>query len=80
MDKVLEYCTRGIIQYLNGDYEKFNNYKQRAIKINELMCKCGGHRIKARYGKRAAMLCTECGRIYIDNKVVRKCLNSRRVS
>lgn len=75
MDKVLEYCTRGIIQYLNGDYERFNDYKNKAIRLNESICECGEYRVKIRYGKQAAMLCTECGRVYVDNKVVRKCLS-----
>lgn len=33
VDKVLEYCVRGIIQHLNGDYGQFNEYKNKAIGI-----------------------------------------------
>lgn len=33
MDKVVEYCMRGIIQYLEGDTILFNKYKQKAMDI-----------------------------------------------
>lgn len=31
----LEYCTRAVIQYLNGDFEKFQNYVDIAMHIYE---------------------------------------------
>lgn len=30
---ILKYCMRGIVRYLNGDIEKFNFYKNKAMKI-----------------------------------------------
>lgn len=32
-DKVLEYCMRGIVMYLNGDVEQFERYKDIATEI-----------------------------------------------
>ncbi len=30
---VLKYCMRSIVRYLNGDIEKFNLYKNKALEI-----------------------------------------------
>ncbi len=30
---ILEYCMRSIVQYLNGDIDKFNSYKNKAMNI-----------------------------------------------
>lgn len=34
-DECLTYCTRGIIQLLNGNKEEFNMYVDKAIEINK---------------------------------------------
>lgn len=36
MDKVLEYCLRGIVRYLDGDIDSFRNYRDKALEIYEL--------------------------------------------
>lgn len=33
MDKVLTYCLRGIIRYLDGDLEKFEKYRDKALEM-----------------------------------------------
>ncbi len=40
---ILKYCMRGIIRYLNGDIDKFNSYKNKAINIykNEYLFELG---------------------------------------
>lgn len=35
MDKVLELSIRATIQYLNGNMTKFNEYKNKAMKLQE---------------------------------------------
>lgn len=78
-DKVLKYCMRGIVRYLDGDVDKFNEYVNKAIEIEKTTCECGGYMIDCRYDREKARICTECGRIWRGKKVVRKCLvNSRR--
>lgn len=81
MNKILEYCARGIIRYLDGDNDKFESYVRKAIELDESLCMCGGKKINAKYEKQEALLCTSCGRIFVGREIVRKCLvNSRRVS
>lgn len=81
VNKVYEYCLRGIIQYLDGNEDKFENYVRKAMELDEHLCECGNRRVTAKYERESALLCTGCGRVYVGRKVVRKCLvNSRRVS
>jgi len=35
LDKVLELCFRSIVSYLDGDYEKSELYKSRAVALNK---------------------------------------------
>lgn len=80
-EKALEYCMRGIVRYLDGDVELFKSYVNKAIQIEEILCECGAQTIDCRYDRKRARICTECGRVFVNKKVVRKCLvNSRRAS
>lgn len=79
--ETLQYCIRGIIQYLDGDIDKFKQYVNKAMKLEKNLCKCGGETIPCRYDRKRARLCMHCGRVFVNKKVVRKCLvNSRRAS
>lgn len=33
--EVLEHCLRGIVQYLNGDVEKFRKHANKAMEIHQ---------------------------------------------
>lgn len=33
--EVLQYCLRGIVQHLNGDIDRFNDYVEKATRIYE---------------------------------------------
>lgn len=81
MDKVLEYCYRGIIRYLDGDVELFKKYVDKAIELNVNMCECEADMVKAKYMDQDVRLCTSCGKVVAGKEVVRRCLiNSMRVS
>lgn len=80
MTEVLEYCMRSIVRYLDGDKDKFNEYVEKAIEVDKRGCKCGGQTIHCNYNKLPSRICTSCGRIWRNKKVVSTCLvNSRRV-
>lgn len=80
-EKTLEYCMRGIIRYLNGEVDLFEKYINKAMKMEKNLCQCGGQIIKGRYDRKRAKICFDCGRVWQQGKIVRKCLvNSRRVS
>lgn len=34
-EEAIQYCMRGIVQYLNGDTKKFNEYVNKAIELND---------------------------------------------
>lgn len=79
--ETLQYCIRGIIQYLDGDIDKFKQYVNKAMKLEKNLCKCGGKTIPCRYDRKRARLCTYCGRVWEGNKVIKKCLvNSKLAS
>lgn len=73
--KALEYCGRGIVQYLDGDTGKFLNFVQRAMLIyRDTLCVCGGGMVDCRYGNKHAKLCTHCGSVWQDGRLERKCI------
>lgn len=73
--EVLKYCGRGIVQYLDGDVDKFRCFVNKAMAIyRDTLCKCGNVRVRCRYGGTPAKLCTSCGRIWRDGNVIYKCL------
>lgn len=79
--KALEYCARGIVQYLDGNVDKFNKLINKAMKFyKETLCECGKALIRCRYGGKRAELCTSCGRLWINGEVVRKCLIGRKTA
>lgn len=39
---------------------------------------CGNTTVKGKYKGQAVELCTSCGRVWKDNKVIRKCLISKK--
>lgn len=44
-------------------------------------CSCGGKLVKSNYGGQTTKLCTNCGIVRNENKIVKYCLvNSRRAS
>lgn len=78
--EVLEYCIRGIIQYLDGDVEQFNKHVEKAMELDERTCICGGQTIPCRYNKRYSRICTDCGLIWRGKNIIQRCwVNSRRV-
>lgn len=80
-DQVLEYCARGIVRYLAGDMDKFRYFVDKAMAIHrDTLCTCGGIMVGCKYGLKKAKLCTNCGRIWRDGKVVRKCLVRREIA
>ena len=79
-EKVLEYLFRGIVQHINGDKEKAEEYAIKAMELDERTCRCGGYTVPCRHNKRYSRLCTGCGLIWRNNKVTGSCyVNSRRV-
>jgi hypothetical protein len=80
-DKALEYCGRGIVQYLNGDMDKFRYYVNKAMAMHRAtLCTCGEIPIPCRYGRVPAELCTSCGKLWINGEMVRKCLIGRKTA
>lgn len=80
-DKALEYCARGIIQYLDGNMDKFNLLVDKAMKIHtDTLCECGKALIQCRYGGKRTELCTECGKLWKNGEMVRKCLTGRKTA
>lgn len=80
-DKALEYCARSIVRYLNGDTDKFMKLVDKAMKIHtDALCECGKALIQCRYGGKRAELCTECGKLWINGEMVRKCLIGRKTA
>ena len=78
-DKVVELLYRSIIQHLAGDKEKSKEYTERARKISKNTCRCGGQTVLCKYNRRLARICTECGIVLQDGRVVQRCwVNSRR--
>jgi hypothetical protein len=78
-EKVLEYLFRGIVQHINGDKEKAEEYAIKAMELDERICICGGQTIPCRYNKRYSRLCTDCGLIWRGKNIVQRCwVNSRR--
>ena len=79
-DKALEYCARGIVRYLAGDVDKFREFVDKAMNIHKAtLCTCGNAPIRCRYGRKQAELCTNCGRVWRDGKVIQKCLVGGRL-
>lgn len=80
-DKALEYCARGIVQYLNGNVDKFRYFVDKAMAIHKAtLCTCGNAPIRCKYGGIQAELCTNCGKLWINGKVVRECLVRRKIA
>ena len=78
-EKVLEYLFRGIVQRINGDKEKAEEYTIKAMELDERTCRCGGQTVPCRHNRRYARLCTSCGLVWQKGKVVERCwVNSRR--
>lgn len=78
-EKVVELLYRSIIQHLSGNEEKAKEYTRKAMKI-EKACVCGGQTVPCKYNKRLARICTECGIVLQDGRVVQRCwVDSRRV-
>lgn len=72
--KALEYCARGIVQYLDGNVNKFKQLVSRAMKIHDdALCECGESLVQCRYEGKRAELCTGCGKLWINGEMVRKC-------
>lgn len=68
---VLVYCARGIVNYLNGDIEMFQEHIEKAMK--QCLCICGNATIRCRYKRQRGRLCTKCGIVWINGKPERKC-------
>ena len=78
-DKVVELLYRSIIQHLNGDKEKSEQYANRAVKINKNNCRCGGQTIPCKYNGEYSEICTECGLVWQNERIVERCwVDSRR--
>ena len=78
-EKVVGLLYRSIIQHINGDKYKAEKYAEKAIELDEKICKCGGNTITCRYNKRPARLCIECGLVWQNKRIVQRCwVNSRR--
>lgn len=79
--QVLEYCARGIVRYLAGDMEQFRQLVDKAMKLYEAtLCTCGKVTIPCKYGEMQAELCTNCGKLWTNGRVVRKCLVRRKIA
>ena len=80
-DEALEYCARGIVQYLAGDVDKFREFVDKAMMIHKVtLCTCGAVPIQCKYEGIPAELCTSCGRVWRDGKVIQKCLVGGRIA
>lgn len=73
-NEVVQYCARAIVQYLNSDFELFQQYANKAINLD---CSCT-NLVKCKYMGQTGYLCTNCGRVWINGKVKRRC-NVRKV-
>ncbi len=72
--EALEYCARGVVQYLSGDMELFKRYVHRAMEYHkEDLCACGGAMVDCRYQGKKAKLCTRCGAVWNGDKPVLRC-------
>jgi len=79
--QVLKYCARGIVRYLAGDMEQFRQLVDKAMKLyGATLCTCGKAAISCKYGGMPAKLCTNCGKLWINGKVVRECLIGRKTA
>ena len=80
-DEALKYCIRGIVQYLNGNVDKFRYFVDKAMTIHKAtLCTCGNATIRCKYGGIQAELCTNCGRIWRNGSVIKKCLVGGRIA
>lgn len=80
-DEALKYCMRGIIQYLDGNVDKFRYFVDKAMELYKgTLCTCGAFMIDCKYDKRSARLCTSCGYIWENGKVIRKCIVRRKIA
>ena len=78
-NQALEYCARGIVQYLAGDVDKFKYFVNKAMELYKgTLCTCGAFMIDCEYDKRPAKLCTSCGKVWINREVVKKCIVRRK--
>ena len=78
-DKVVELLYRSIIQHLAGNEEKSKEYTEKAMKIDERICICGGQTVPCRYNRGKARICTECGIVWRGKKALQRCwVDSRR--
>lgn len=77
--KAAKYCARAIVDYLNGDFDKFNRLVSIAMKMNnEYSCSnCGNLTVPAKfyinkYKYKKVEICTSCGQIAYKKEVIRK--------
>ena len=78
--EVLEYCVRGVIRYLDGDIELFQKYIHKAMMhYKNKTCLCGKELINCKYKKKKAMICTNCGLVWVNREPVLRC-NVRKIA
>lgn len=75
--QVKRYCCQAVINYLDGDTNKFQEYVNKAMLLNKNM-PCGHELDKneCRYGHKGhfvnAIICLKCGQIVVNGKVIRQ--------
>lgn len=82
--EVAKLAFRAVIDYLDGDINKYLNLTHKAMRYNgEITChNCGGVQIPCRVGYKGnwkhGYICLGCGQIMIDRKLYRQCHNPKR--
>ena len=74
--KQASYVYRAIIRHMSGDSDKARYYIGQAVKHDCMRCKCGAGMVWGRYGGIVIRLCTKCGNIWHENKIIEKARNT----
>lgn len=73
----IELCARAVIRHLHGDTRQASSYIAQAARIDPMRCLCGGKMVRCRYGYKKCTICTQCGILWREGEVERKCLAGR---
>ncbi|KRQ86037.1 hypothetical protein ABG79_02169 [Caloramator mitchellensis] len=77
--EAIKYAACAIVDLLANDKKRYYKNSERAARLsNYKICGCGGTLIKCSYANQDAEICFECGQIFINGSMVRKC-NVRRI-